>query len=222
MQQPPYQPPQGPPQGQPYYQPPYYPQGQPPYQPQGSYTQPPSPMPPKKHKNRVIIWVIGILLLIVASRVLATVIAQDPKVSSTAAVATMPPLTAAPNKQTHPTQVPTHAAVPTTVAPTAVPTSPPAPTQVVVPTQPPAPMPTSPPVHTGVNGNPWGYDFTPGNEIYQPPADFCGQYFTCVTTFWKAANGYVAQCANGLFTHSGGVRGECSRDGGKGQILYSH
>jgi hypothetical protein len=109
---------------------------------------------------------------------------------------------------------PTHVPAATNVlpAPTPVPTA--------VPTD--APAPTTPPVTLGVNGNPWGYDFTMGNLIYSPPADFCEQYFSCVSTFWKDTNGYVAQCVNGVFTHSGGVRGACSRDDGVGQILYSH
>jgi hypothetical protein len=186
-----------PPQDQPYYrpqgthtQPPYYQQ---PYQPQGTYTQPPPPRPPEKNWSRVImICGVCILLLIAGSRIAAAVIAYNPKAVATTSLPTVAP---------KPTQVPTHA-----VAPTPVPTSPPAPTQVVVPTQPPV---------LGVNGNPWGYDFTPGDLIYNPPPDFCTQYFACVTTFWRDTNGYVAQCANGVFTHSGGVRGACSRDDGE-------
>lgn len=87
------------------------------------------------------------------------------------------------------------------------------------------PTPTLTPVPTtglGVNGNPWGYDFTIGNLIYQPPSTFCDQYFSCVSSFWTSTNGYVAECNNGLYTHSGGVRGACSKDGGVERILYSH
>jgi len=91
----------------------------------------------------------------------------------------------------------------------------------VPPSPTPAPIPTTP--ITGVNGNPWGYDFdSSGNLIFSPPGDFCGQYFSCVSSFWTSANGYVAECANGVYTHSGGVRGACSRDGGVLQALYSH
>jgi hypothetical protein len=105
-----------------------------------------------------------------------------------------------------------------TVAPTPIPTAiPPTP----VPTEAPTPIPTSPPVQTGVNGNPWGYDFTAGNYIYSPDPSFC-DYFTCVSTFWKDTNGYVAECYNGSYTHSGGISGACSRDGGVEQPLYSH
>lgn len=122
-----------------------------------------------------------------------------------------------------PTVVPT--AVPTKPpTPTAVPTKPPTPTPVPtqaptpVPTQAPAPTPTT---ATGVNGNPWGYNFVPGNYITNPPAAFCN-YFSCVTTFWKDTNGYVVECGNGEYSHSGGVSGACSRDGSVAAILYSH
>lgn len=84
------------------------------------------------------------------------------------------------------------------------------------PTQPPAAAPA-----TGVNGNPWGYDFTPGSLIYSPNSGFC-TYFSCVTTFWKSTNGYVAECGNGDYTHSGGVSGACSKDGGVSRTLYQH
>lgn len=127
------------------------------------------------------------------------------------------------------TQVATVAptAIPTKLpTPTAIPTQPPTPTPIPtqaptpVPTQAPAPTPTTAP-STGVNGNPWGYNFNPGNLIYSPPAAFC-DYFACVSTFWTATRGYVAECVNGSYTHSGGVSGACSRDGGVQAILYSH
>jgi hypothetical protein len=73
----------------------------------------------------------------------------------------------------------------------------------------------------GVNGNPWGYDFAPGNRIYNPPATFCN-YFACVSSFWTSANGYVAECYSGKYTHSDGVSGACSRNGGVLRPLYSH
>ncbi len=139
------------------------------------------------------------------------------------------------------TSVPTKTIAPP--SPTIVPTQlPPALTQVPVqPTQPPAPptqppaqptapptqppaQPTAPPVQ-GVGGNPWGYNFdaTGGSFISNPNPAFCDAgYFSCVTTFWKSTNGYVVQCANGLYSHSGGVRGACSRDGGEANILYMH
>lgn len=125
-----------------------------------------------------------------------------------------------PTATARPTPTPTATPAPTPT-PTPVPTQAPAPTQAPVPTQAPAPT-QAPPPSTGVNGNPWGYDFTPGNLIYNPPADFCGAYFSCVSTFWSRTNGYVVECVNGLYSHSGGVSGACSRDGGIANILYQH
>lgn len=111
---------------------------------------------------------------------------------------------------------------PTTAATaTATPTPKPKPTPR--PTTPPAqPTPTSAPSHTGVNGNPWGYDFnsTGGSMIYNPPATFCS-YFACITTFWNG-HGYVDQCVDGDYSKSGGLSGACSHHGGEQQPLYSH
>ena len=73
-----------------------------------------------------------------------------------------------------------------------------------------------------VNNNPWCYNFTaPGNRIYHPPTAFC-KYFACVSSFWTATRGYVAKCVSGKYTHSGGIRGACSRNGGISRPLYSH
>ncbi|QBD80305.1 hypothetical protein EPA93_31760 [Ktedonosporobacter rubrisoli] len=119
-------------------------------------------------------------------------------------------------------------AVPTIVA-TSVPASTPTiePTQVptVVPTQPPMPTPTvaptQPPAHTGVNGNPWGYDFnSSGNKISDPPAEFCN-YFSCIKSFWNGT-GYVIECQDNTFSKSGGNQGSCSHHGGDKATLFSH
>lgn len=94
-------------------------------------------------------------------------------------------------------------------------------TATVLPPSPPVPIPT--PAHVGVNGNPWGYDFTPGQLLYSPVPGFCaGQYFQCVSTFWEDSSGYVVECRNGLYSHSGGIHGACSRDGGVWRPLYTH
>ncbi|MEO8956938.1 MAG: hypothetical protein ABI396_04145 [Ktedonobacteraceae bacterium] len=120
-----------------------------------------------------------------------------------------------------PTDTPTIAPTDTPVAtPTATATPTPKPT--AAPTQPiQRPTPTPTPHCVAVNNNPWCYNFTPGNLITNPPSAFCS-YFTCVSTFWTANHGYVAECANGSYTHSGGVSGACSRDGGVANMLYSH
>lgn len=158
----------------------------------------------------------------------ATASAAQSQSNLTQAKTTTKPTTTATRVQPSPTATATKAPTPTpspTQAPT--PTATPQPTAYVQPTQAPTPVPTSAPVPTatpapvGVNGNPWGYNFTPGNLIYSPASAFCS-YFTCVSTFWTDTNGYVAECYNGSYTHSGGVRGACSRDGGVEQPLYSH
>lgn len=120
-----------------------------------------------------------------------------------------------------PTVKPTNTPAPTpTAIPTATPTKPPV-VPTPVPTQAP-PAPTQPPVHTGLYGNPWDYDLTPpGGLIYNPPANFC-DYFNCIKSFWESTNGYVDECVDGTYSHSGGVRGACSRHGGEAQPLYSH
>ena len=113
-----------------------------------------------------------------------------------------------------PTTVPTQVA---TIVPTPVPTETPIPTDTPTPTV----TPTQPPAPIGVNRNPWGYDFNPGNLIYSPNGAFCS-YFSCLSTFWTANNGYVVECSDGEYSHRGGVRGACSRNGKVAAILYSH
>lgn len=137
-----------------------------------------------------------------------------------------PTSTPAPVKPTAtPTTAPTDTPVPTdtpqpipTQVPTTAPTKPPPPP----PTQPPPPPPTSPP--SGVNGNPWGYDFNPGNTISYPPDGFCN-YFACIATFYAAddpGDGYIIECVDGAYSQSGGESGACSHHGGEMRPLYSH
>ncbi|WP_201385575.1 hypothetical protein [Ktedonobacter sp. SOSP1-85] len=108
-----------------------------------------------------------------------------------------------------PTPSPTPKPTPTPVPPTPTP----------VPTHPPAPKPTPVPA-TGVNGNPWGYNFTPGDVIRDPAPGFC-TYFSCISSFWSG-NGYVEECQDGMYSKSGGIRGSCSRHGGDMRPLYQH
>src|SRR5712691_7370949 len=72
----------------------------------------------------------------------------------------------------------------------------------------------------GVNNNPWGYNFNPGNNIYDPPTDF-DKYFNTINYFDKG-KGYVVQCNDGMYSKSGGIRGSCSHHHGEGSPLYSH
>jgi hypothetical protein len=79
----------------------------------------------------------------------------------------------------------------------------------------PRPKPVSP------YGNPWGYNFSPGSVIKSPPGDFCS-YFPCIASFWDSTNGYVVQCGDGDFSHSGGRSGVCSHHGGYSRTLFRH
>jgi hypothetical protein len=96
---------------------------------------------------------------------------------------------------------------------------PPTPTPKPRPTATPRPpAPTSTPKPTGVNGNPWGYNFSCCNYISSPPANFCS-YFNCIPSFWKSTNGYVEECSDGTYSHSGGRSGSCSYHGGNWRAL---
>ncbi len=108
-------------------------------------------------------------------------------------------------------------------APTPAPTPKPATPAPVAP-KPAAPAPVAPkapaPANTcGAPANPWGYNFCGGSYISNPPGSFCS-YFNCIASFWKSTNGYVEQCVDGTFSHSGGRQGSCSYHGGNRQALY--
>ncbi|HVA84826.1 MAG TPA: hypothetical protein VNF73_00765 [Candidatus Saccharimonadales bacterium] len=133
-----------------------------------------------------------------------------PSALAAAATPTQPLVTATPSKTS---------VAKVTPRPTARPTPPPTPRPTPKPTAKPTPAPTTAP--TGVYGNPWGYNFSPGQLITSPPANFCA-YFDCIASFWTSTNGYVVQCADSTFSHSGGRQGVCSRHGGYYQTLYSH
>ncbi len=110
-----------------------------------------------------------------------------------------------------------------TPAPTAVPTPLPAPPRTAPPhTSPPhTPPPHTPPPPTNLCGapsNPWGYNFCGAGTISSPPGSFCS-YFNCIPSFWKSTNGYVEQCADGMYSHSGGRQGACSSHGGNQRPL---
>ncbi len=111
-----------------------------------------------------------------------------------------------------------------TVAPTAAPTVPPtaqpvAPTGRPVvptarPTAVPTPRPTTPPRSLcGAPANPWNYNFCGGGTISSPPNNFC-DYFSCIPSFWQSTKGYVEECQDGAYSHSGGRSGSCSSHGG--------
>ncbi|SRR6266851_2748204 len=140
-----------------------------------------------------------------------------------------PPATATPAQQAViPANTPTPLPTPTHPAPTPTPkpTVKPAPTVIVRPTPTPIPpKPTPTPSCQAVNGNPWCYNFTsPGRLIYYPPASFCS-YFNCIPSFQESddpGDGYIVQCADGMYSQSGGERGACSYHGGVSRPLYAH
>ena len=84
----------------------------------------------------------------------------------------------------------------------------------------PVPPPPPPPSTCGAPANPWGYNFCGGNLIYSPPGTFCN-YFNCIPSFWKSTLGYVDECHDGTYSHSGGRQGACSYHGGEMRPLYS-
>lgn len=93
-----------------------------------------------------------------------------------------------------------------TVAPTATPT--------VASTATATPKPCASPC------NPWGYNFSKGSYIYNPPSDFCS-YFDCIQSFWNGS-GYVMECKDAMYSLSGGRSGSCSHHGGNWRPLYAH
>jgi hypothetical protein len=109
-----------------------------------------------------------------------------------------------------------------TATPTPKPTTTPVattPAQVVATQTPPPPPPVA--NACGAPSNPWRYNFCgTGSYIYSPPTTFCN-YFSCISSFWKSTNGYVEECADNTFSHSGGRSGSCSSHGGNQQPLYS-
>ncbi len=160
---------------------------------------------------------IGFILLFVVA--LGVVIVSPPKPASViASTATVRP-SAVPTRA-KPTTAPSPTPKPTpTATPTPTPTPTPAPTATPVP-----PTPTPVPVTcngTQIEGGCYSYDATGGSLVYNPPSSFCS-YFTCVSTFWTSTNGYVVKCGDGKHSHSGGVAGACSRNGGVVATIYQH
>lgn len=121
-----------------------------------------------------------------------------------------PPADAGPVGTAAPTVAPTQA--PASVAPPPVILTMPA-----TPT-PSAPAPPSPtPAARGTCGapaNPWNYNFCGGSPVTSAPGNFC-DYFSCVASFWRSTKGYVDECVDGTYSHSGGRPGACSTHGGE-------
>lgn len=142
---------------------------------------------------------------------------------SIVSVATAPPQTTAPTAAAQ-TPLPVGGAEPSAtplVTPPAATLATPSATPTPIPTLAPTSVPTAAQADLcGAPQNPWGYNFCGGGLIYAPDPSFC-DYFNCIPSFWRSTNGYVVQCNDGLFSHSGGRRGACSSHGGEGRSLYS-
>jgi hypothetical protein len=111
---------------------------------------------------------------------------------------------------------------PTSVVQTLTPTKAPTPKPTPKPTARPTAKPTNPPANTcGAPSNPWGYNFCGGSLIYSPPSTFCDYFTTCIPSFWESTKGYVEECSDGTYSHSGGRSGSCSDHGGNRRPLYS-
>jgi hypothetical protein len=173
----------------------------------------------RQHKTAFIGWALGALLLVSVSACADQATSNGVgggNPTSLAAIATATPTaTAIPT----PTATPTPTPVPTT-NPAAAPTQRPA-AAPVQPTKAPAPPPPAPPRATcGAPTNPWGYNFCAGNVISSPPSNFCS-VFNCIPSFWTSTNGYVEECADATYSHSGGRSGSCSHHGGNLRALLA-
>ncbi len=92
--------------------------------------------------------------------------------------------------------------------------APPPPAAQPVQTTPPAP-PARPVAATcGAPANPDGYNFCGrGGLIYTFPSDFCS-YFDCIANY-PNGTGYIDECSDQTYSHSGGRPGACSHHGGE-------
>lgn len=228
-QQPPLQP-QEPPYGQPkwdqqasQYQPSFY--NQPTQAAPGQFQRPPyNNFPPPKRQSGILQWYKSrtrkVKISIGCGAILAVLLFFACIGTAVGSVNLATQATPTPTTQSNQAAIPTNQAV--TTLPTPTPTSTPTPKPAIAPTH--APQPTQPPPTPtpcpGVNCNPWGYNFNPGNYIYSPPAAFCN-YFSCINNF-PNGHGYVVECQDGEYSKSGGVQGACSYHGGVMRPLYSH
>jgi hypothetical protein len=137
--------------------------------------------------------------------------------ATTAAASSGAATTAAPRPATtRATTAATRPAAPATPAAPKPATAKPAPVRTTAPVRK-APKPAS---TCGAPANSWGYNFClRGGFIHDPASGFC-DVFDCIPSFWDSTNGYVMQCADGLYSHSGGRSGSCSHHGGNRRALY--
>lgn len=137
---------------------------------------------------------------------------QQPPAGPVIALATATQRTSQPSV-TVPQTTATATATATPIPPIATPLPVPTATATPLPAPTPTPTPTPSPTPCASPCNPWGYNFTCCQYIYSPPANFC-DYFACTKYFWKDTNGYVVECNDGNYSHSGGRSSACSYHGG--------
>ena len=95
-------------------------------------------------------------------------------------------------------------------------TTPALPPPVAQPVQTTPPAPPARPVAAtcGAPANPDGYNFCGrGGLIYTFPSDFC-DYFDCIASY-PNGTGYIDECSDETYSHSGGRPGACSHHGGE-------
>jgi hypothetical protein len=206
---------------------------QPTQQASGQFQQPPAGnFPPPRRPSGIWQWYTSrtkkVKLSIGCSAILALLLFSVCIGAAVASVNLAPPSAPTPTTQAN------QAAIPVSPTASAFPTATPSPTLTTTPTATPTPHLALAPTHTpqptpppptptpcpGVNCNPWGYNFTPGNLIYHPPSKFC-TYFNCIASFWSG-KGYVEECQDSTYSLSGGIPGSCSHHGGNLRPLYSH
>jgi hypothetical protein len=184
--------------------------------------------PMLRSSNKVIAataWAVILLVWLTAAALAAPPAAGRPS-NPTSAVAMRPSPTLAPSPSLTTTPTPSDTAAPN---PTASPATTATPTRLitqkpVVPAATPKPTiratppPPAPFNYCGAPVNPWHYNFCSGAVISSPPANICA-YFNCIASFWKSTNGYVEECKDGMYSHSGGVSGSCSSHGGNWRPL---
>jgi hypothetical protein len=156
----------------------------------------------------------GLVLL-----VLVAFVATQPTTPNTGGQQQQALNTASPSQTATPAPLPALASTPS-------PSHNPSPSPIASPRSTPRPSPTPrppppPPPTCGAPANPFGYDFCPpATLIYNPPSDFC-TFFNCIPSFWNSTLGYVDECVDGTYSHSGGRRGACSSHRGELRPLYS-
>lgn len=192
------------------------------------FDQPPPPLrayePPPTKRSKIPLWVI--ILLFVGSVIMCSPCLSAFSTSNNTVQTVSKPAdnkTAEIRHSPTPTSSPTHVAVIiATKVPTVTATAKPRVVPSPIPTQPPDPPVVKKSVQQQPSGPVYNSDPNGGSLVYNPPSNFCTTH-SCVSTFWLRTNGYVVECNNGLWSHSGGVRGSCSRDGGESSTdLYQH